>query len=314
VAVDAQGRLFIADPPNNRVRVVPLPPFVALSATTLSFTSPAKGTPSAAQAVTLTNTGLVPLTISGLEIGGTNAGDFTQMDDCGGSLQAGANCTISVTFTSAAGGSSSATLAITDTAPGSPHDIELAGTVPTQNKDFSLAVSGASSSATVTAGDTATYDLSITPLGGLSGAVSVTCSGAPSLATCTVSPASVNLSGSAASPISVTVGTTAPSGVVMRPKPPAGPWVWLWIAGLLTALATWMMAARRPVWQRAWVPLAVVLLCAALWTACGGGNNVGGGGGGGIPGTPAGTYTLTVTGNMGSSAPEHQVALTLTVN
>jgi predicted small secreted protein len=87
--------------------------------------------------------------------------------------------------------------------------------------------------------------------------------------------------------------------------------VWLWIAGLLTALATWMMAARRPVWQRSWVPLAVVLVSATLLAACGGGMS---GGGGGIPGTPSGTYTLTVIGNMGPSAPEHQVLLTLKVN
>jgi sugar lactone lactonase YvrE len=311
LAVDAHGRLFIADSTDNRVRVVPLPPFVALSAESLSFTSPAKATTTAAQTITLTNTGLVSLTLSSFAIGGTNAGDFAQTNNCGGSLRAGANCTINVTFTSTEGGSSRATLAITDNAPGSPHDIDLAGTVPTQNKDFSLPVSGSSSSATVTAGGTATYDLSITPLGGLSGAVSVTCGGAPSLATCTASPASVNLSGTAASPLSVTVSTTARSGIVMRPRPPAGPWVWLWIAGLLTALATWMMAARRPVWQRAWVPLAVVLLCAAFWTACGAGNNVGGGG---ISGTPSGTYTLTVIGNMGPSAPEHQVLLTLKVN
>jgi hypothetical protein len=253
----------------------------------------------------------VPLTISSLVIEGTNAGDFTQTDNCGGSLRAGANCTINVTFASAAGGSSTATLTLTDDAPGSPHAIELSGAVQTQNKDFSMAVSGASSSKTITAGGTATYDLNITPLGGLSGAVSVTCGGAPSLATCTVSPASANLSGSAASPLSVTVSTTARSGFVTRPKPPAGPWGWPWILALLAAVATWMMAAHRPVWQRAWVPLAVVLLCAALWTACGGGNNVGGGG---ISGTPSGTYTLTVTGNMGSPALEHNVTLTLKVN
>ena len=312
--VDVQGKLFIADPTDNRVRVVPLPPFVALSATTLSFTSQAKGTTSAAQTVTLTNTGLVPLTISGVALVGTNPGDFAQTNNCGGSLEAGTNCKVNVTFTPTETTARAATLTITDGAPGSPHAVELMGTAQTQSKDFSLVVSGSSSSATVSAGQTATYNLSITPLGGLSGAVSVTCSGAPSLATCKASPASVNLSGSGASPISVTVSTTAPSGVVMRPKPPAGPWVWLWIAGLLAAVATWMMAARRLAWQRAWVPLAVVLLCAALWTACGGGINAGGGGGGGSPGTPAGTYALTVTGNMGSLAPEHQVALTLKVN
>jgi hypothetical protein len=34
--------------------------------------------------------------------------------------------------------------------------------------------------------------------------------------------------------------------------------------------------------------------------ACGGGSSSGGGGGGGHPGTPAGTYNVTVTGTAGS--------------
>jgi hypothetical protein len=47
--------------------------------------------------------------------------------------------------------------------------------------------------------------------------------------------------------------------------------------------------------------------------ACGGGSS-GGGGGGGHPGTPAGSYTVTVTGTGPSGAPAHSTTLTVAVH
>jgi hypothetical protein len=46
--------------------------------------------------------------------------------------------------------------------------------------------------------------------------------------------------------------------------------------------------------------------------ACGGSSSSGGGGGGGNPGTPAGTYTITVTGVSGSLT--HPTTVSLKVN
>jgi hypothetical protein len=86
------------------------------------------GTTSVAQNVTLTNVGNASLSISGIAMGGTNAGDFAQTNTCSSSLAAGTNCTISVTFTPSAGGSRSASLNVTDNASGSPQAVGLTGT------------------------------------------------------------------------------------------------------------------------------------------------------------------------------------------
>ncbi len=127
IAVDSLGRLLIADTHNNRVRVIDMPPFAALSTTALSFSQQTQGTKSAPQSITLTNTGPVQLNLSGMALEGMNAGDYTQMNTCIGSLRPSAKCVINVIFAPADAGSSSANLAITDDAWGSPQKVSLSG-------------------------------------------------------------------------------------------------------------------------------------------------------------------------------------------
>jgi hypothetical protein len=100
----------------------------SLSATSLTFATQSVGTTSAAQTVTLSSTGSAALSITSLAITGTNASDFAQTNTCGSSVAAGANCTISVTFTPTAGGSRTASVSITDNGSGSPQTITLSGT------------------------------------------------------------------------------------------------------------------------------------------------------------------------------------------
>ena len=64
-------------------------PSVALQPGSLSFVGQRVGTTSAAQTVTLTNTGGAPLTVASI----VASGNFAQTNSCGGSLGPGATCT-----------------------------------------------------------------------------------------------------------------------------------------------------------------------------------------------------------------------------
>ena len=103
-------------------------PAVTLSPTSLTFASQTVGTTSAAQLVTLTNSGSATLNITGISLTGTKPGDFAQTNTCGTSVAAGANCTISVTFKPTAAGTRTASVSIADNASGSPQTVGLTGT------------------------------------------------------------------------------------------------------------------------------------------------------------------------------------------
>jgi hypothetical protein len=106
-------------------------PAVTLTPASLTFGGQTLGTTSAAQTVTVTNSGTAPLAISSILLGGTNAGDFAQTNTCPtvpSLLAANASCTVSVTFTPPATGTRSATVTINDDAPANPHGIPLTGT------------------------------------------------------------------------------------------------------------------------------------------------------------------------------------------
>lgn len=106
----------------------PPAPAASLSPTSLAFGNQVDGTTSAAQTETLTNSGNAALAISGVSIGGTNAADFAQTNNCPASLAAGASCQAQVTFTPSVVGAESASLQVADNAAGSPQSVPLSGT------------------------------------------------------------------------------------------------------------------------------------------------------------------------------------------
>jgi hypothetical protein len=279
---------------------------VALSVPSLNFAGQLVGTSSTPQSVTLTNTGDGPLTVSNI----TASGDFTSTaGQCAGTMAAGASCEITVVFKPQAGGSRTGSLSIVDDAATSPQSVALSGT----GQDFG--VSASTTSATVTAGQTASYTLRLASEGGFSGAVSLTCTGAPATATCSLTPSSVTLTGSGAAPISVRVTTTArsmaPSAGRRLPPGSVSPAVLLLLT-LLIALAMVAGTRRDSLRKRrlVWAPLGAALLLITIWTGCGGG--IGTIGPPPVTGTRAGTYTLTVAAS--DSGLTKNVSLTLVVN
>jgi hypothetical protein len=98
---------------------------VSFSPTTpLSFGDQNIGTTSKAQTVTLTNTGTTELKIKSMKA----SAEFAMTSTCGSSVAAGANCTISATFSPTKEGSVQGTISIIDSASSKPQVIEVLGT------------------------------------------------------------------------------------------------------------------------------------------------------------------------------------------
>jgi hypothetical protein len=140
---------------------------------------------------------------------------------------------------------------------------------------------------TIAAGKAATYTLSAAPADGFNQTVTWSCTGAPTGATCSVSPSMVTLDGTDTATATVTFTTTARNTAVPLSLPrislprfssPSGN-LWLaWLAAFLGICSLGWVRARHP---RGAVSTAVVALTLFAYS-CGGGY-----GGGGGPGPPA---------------------------
>ena len=98
---------------------------VSLSTTSLAFGNLAIGTTSTAQTMTLSNPGNAALSITIVSVTGANASNFIQTNTCRGSVAAGANCAISVSFKPTVTGAATATLSVADNVSGSPQTVSL---------------------------------------------------------------------------------------------------------------------------------------------------------------------------------------------
>lgn len=103
-------------------------PGASLSPTTLAFGNQGIQTASSGKKVTLTSSGTTSLNNISVTVVGPNLADFSQTNTCPTTLNVGAKCTITVTFTPNLLGAESATLQVTDNTVNSPQTVALSGT------------------------------------------------------------------------------------------------------------------------------------------------------------------------------------------
>jgi hypothetical protein len=99
-------------------------PFKAIAPAWLHFGSQGVGTTSAPQTITISNPAGVSFNITNI----IASGNFTQTNDCGASLAAGAHCTITVSFSPTSTELDSGAITVSDSTPSSPVAIPLSGT------------------------------------------------------------------------------------------------------------------------------------------------------------------------------------------
>jgi hypothetical protein len=251
------------------------------------------------QTVTLTNTGVLPLNITNVEI----SGPFTQSGVCT-YLVGGASCpNIQIDFSPTAAGPAVGALGITDNAPGSPHLLPITGTGVT-SLGLGFSTPSEAQGIDVAAGSSGSTGLSAGGAG-IGGSVSLTCSGAPAGATCSISPNTIQITATSKIEFALNVTTTARSQLLFL-TPNTFPWLWT-IAAFVALMLLIQIAVAQSSLKARWrlVPLFALALC-----ACGGGGSSSGDGGGGSGnGTPAGNYTIVVTGVSGSTTQSFNVPL-----
>lgn len=292
--------LQYCDPPATAVctEVSAAGPGVTLSYTNLAFGPVTLGaTGTAATPLTITNSGASPLSISAIAFTGADAAQFTQTNTCGtlpAALAPNASCLVTPGFAPTSVGAKSASLVLTTDAAGSAPSVALTGT----GADFSI-VASAGSSLSVSAGQTATLPLTLATSGAaLTGAVTFSASGGPRGTTVSFAPASF-AAGTNGGTTTISIATTSRVAHLLTPT------TGLMLAvGLLLALPATRgrSTARR-------IAMASTLLMLA---GCGGGGDEGGGDDTNPNGTPAGTYTITVTATSGSLVRTTQITLVVT--
>lgn len=100
--------------PLNGLGVLPAIGVPTVGLTSLSFGTVTNGSTSAAQPVTISNSGTGTLNITSAVISGADAAEFSLTNNCSSTLAAGSQCTVSVTFHPSTAGTKTATLTITD--------------------------------------------------------------------------------------------------------------------------------------------------------------------------------------------------------
>jgi hypothetical protein len=179
---------------------------------------------------------------------------------------------------------------------------------------FNFAINNNSAAQTIAAGQTASYNLDVVPLGNGSvfpGNVILSCasSSLPPLSTCSFTPSQVS-SGSGDTNVLLNIVTATSTPATARDRNPYSLWYgWgLSLAAVILTRRGLKKPRRSQGRSRKRALLVIVSVLLGLFAACGGS---GGDPGAGHPGTPPGIYAVTVNGTVGTVTRSVQVGLTV---
>jgi hypothetical protein len=252
--------------------------------------------------VTLTNpSGTMSLTSVTLAV---TAGFRLVNNNCGTTLGAGASCTTGVEFAPTNAGAQTGSLTVSSSALTAGAFVPLSGV----GFDFGLTPTG-SSTQTIANGQTADFQLSITPLPGGQGVFSFQCGTLPPAATCAFNPASEGIPANTTGNVVVEIATGVTTTTAHSLPPLSWPVLPLACGVLLAPLA---LTRRR----RALMLTALLMMLMGGVSSCTSSGVISGGtvpgGGGGTSTTPPATYSIPVTAS--SNGVSHSITLTLTVD
>jgi sugar lactone lactonase YvrE len=319
IAFDARGDLFVAD--QAKAEIIEFTALgqsasgITLTPSGFDFGNEPTGGASATEVFTLANNSGAAITGVTFVFQGGDTLDFTvQSTSCVATLANGSSCTANVAFTPTATGARASTLFAQNSAATQAANVSGTG----DDYELSLA-SGQTKSVTVTAGDTATYNLQASNDTVFQGTVTLVCPGnMPTAALCSFSAPAVSFSApSQTAPFKLMIQTTSRTKVPGTEVPPAitgprGPTALFpallsALAMALLALLSWgrLRGARRHRKAAALAVLMAAATTAALLAGCHRKGLT-------INGTPAGTYNLIVQGTAQNAT--RAVGITLVVN
>lgn len=268
---------------------------VEASVSTFNFGNVDIGSSAAVQTFTVTNYTNAAIALTSISI----AGDYNYTTTCGSTLPGLSVCTMTVGFTPTAIGPRTGTLTVDTNDTKYPViTVALAG----NGVDFGIALSPTSGS--TIAGYTVDLTLTMTPLGGYSSPLTLSCATTAGGSTCT--PALLNPILSTTTTMPVVIATTSQYTVIGYSGMGMGNYAWSFLLGILGSAFLFQQDARKALPRLIFAFLALVMLGVSS-LGCGSRNpdkNAN-------PTYP-GTYTYTVTAADGALT--HTATYTLTVS
>jgi len=288
-------------------------PSFTLSPGTTSFTA-AIGSASNSTTITISAaggfTGTVDFSCSNLPAGATC--NFTPTSSTTGT-------SLSVQTASSMSNLQNASFTVTGTSGTTTSSIAVNLTTTGGSQSFTLQSSAGGGTISIVPGQTAVIALAVhstdgfvTNVGGVSStavAVSYTCSGLPSEATCNFSPSS----STQVPTLTLNISTTAPTAKLQRPLDRGNRIFYAMLLPGLMGIVFTFSSRKRTMRGVRFLSLMLVLGCSTIWMASCGGSS-GSGGGSHNAGTPPGNYSVTVTGTpSGGSVAAQSTTFTLAV-